>query len=268
MNPREKAIPHQSMRNLEARFSPGFRYDRLLRLAQIERWHFWFAGRRALVERWLAEYVPPGAQRVYDLGCGTGALLESLQQRSYQVVGSDLRPEGLHAVKKSLPDAHLVQADALQLPWAAESFDAVLMLDVLEHVDDGAALRELYRILHLGGLLILTVPALPWLWSYRDEAAGHLRRYTRRQLQAVLNEAGFEVQQFRYYQFLLLPLVLATRWMGRRKTVWREVEDLPAPWLNQVLTWVNLFEVRLSRWIAWPCGSSLAVVCRRRNGHK
>ncbi|MBI1762635.1 MAG: class I SAM-dependent methyltransferase [Acidobacteria bacterium] len=247
--------------------SPSFSHERLRRLAQIERWHFWFAGRRALVEGWLAEYVPPAGQRVYDVGCGTGALLESLQRRDYWVAGSDLRAEGLQAVKQNLPAVRLVQADATQLPWQSESFDTVLLLDVLEHVNDCAALRELYRILQPGGRLILTVPALPWLWSYRDEAAGHLRRYTRRQLRAVLNESGFEVRQIRYYQFLLLPLVLATRWLGRRQPVWREVEDLPAPWLNWALTRVNLFEVRLGRWLAWPCGSSLAAVCQRRKAH-
>lgn len=244
----------------------GFSYERWQRLAEIERWHFWFAGRRALVLRWLNECLASANLtnlRVYDLGCGTGTLLEQLTPRALRLVGSDLRPEGLQRLRANWPQVAIAQADATQLPWASDSFDVILLLDVLEHVDDRAALRELQRVLTPGGRLILTVPALPWLWSYRDEAAGHLRRYTRAELLTVLRESGFSVQKIRYFQFWLLPLLLLTRWLARRQPAWRETEDLPAPAVNRLLTWLTLSEVWLSRWVAWPCGSSLAALCQR-----
>ncbi len=242
----------------------GFTVERLQRLAQIERWHFWFAGRRALIGRLLDRYVPAGSRRVLDAGCGTGATLEGLAARGFSVVGFDMRPEGLRATARAIPEAGLFQADGTQLPLATESFDAALALDVLEHVDDRAMLAELARVLRPGAHLILTVPALPLLWSYRDEAAGHLRRYTAGHLETVLVESGIQILFVGYYQFFLLPLVLATRLLGRKNAAWRESEDLPSALVNRVLTLINLMEVHLGRFLRWPCGSSLVAVCQKR----
>lgn len=58
-----------------------FRTDRLARLAHIERWHFWFIGRRALVNRLLAKYVGKETKRLLDIGCGTGNMVEYYLRR-------------------------------------------------------------------------------------------------------------------------------------------------------------------------------------------
>jgi SAM-dependent methyltransferase len=242
----------------------SFTAERLQRLAEIERWHFWFAGRRALIGRLLDRYVPSGPCEVLDAGCGTGATLEGLAARGFKVVGFDMRLEGLRATAQAIPEAGLFQADGTRLPLASESFDAALALDVLEHVDDHAMMAELTRVLRPGAHLILTVPALPMLWSYRDEAAGHLRRYTARHLETVLIGSGIQVLFMGYYQFFLLPLVLATRVLGRKNAAWRETEDLPSALVNRILTLINLMEVRLGRFLRWPFGSSLVAVCQKR----
>ncbi len=68
-----------------------FSRERLLRLSQLERRHFWFVGRRVLIDGLLGKYLN-GASRVLDLGCGTGLMVEVLAKRGYRVVGLDLRP--------------------------------------------------------------------------------------------------------------------------------------------------------------------------------
>jgi hypothetical protein len=105
---------------------------------------------------------------------------------------------------------------------------------------------------------------MPSLWSYRDEAAGHLRRYTRRRLKSLLLEADLEPEQIRFFQFFLLPLVVGSRLLGRHGPRMRDFEDLPPAGLNWILTRVNTVEARLGQIVPWPGGSSLVAVCRRQ----
>ena len=179
------------------------------------------------------------------------------------MTGVDLRPEGLYATRQMLPQVALVQADATHLPLKEDCFDVVVLLDVMEHVDDVAHLTELHEVLRSGGLLLITVPAMPWLWSYRDEAAGHLRRYTYAHLCRVLAQAQLQVQEMRYYQFWLMPLLVVMRLLGRRGPALRDLEEMPCPLLNRLMTGISRIEVQFSDWIAWPWGASLVAVCRK-----
>lgn len=240
-----------------------FSQDRLFRLAQLERWHFWFVPRRALIRRLLGRYLRRESGPILDIGCGTGLLLEELTRERFSTVGLDLRPEGLTATKRSLPESQLVQGDATRLPFLSEGFAGVLLLDVLEHVDDRALLGEVRRVLRPGGVLLATAPAMPWLWSHRDEAAGHRRRYTRRQLEDVLRDCQLVPEEMRYYQCLLFPFLFMARVAGRRSPRPRDLEERPPSVLNTVLTGINRLETRLGDFVRWPLGSSLVAVCRR-----
>jgi hypothetical protein len=133
---------------------------------------------------------------------------------------------------------------------------------VLEHVDDEAALEEIVRVVRPGGAVIVSVPAMPWLWSYRDVDAGHQRRYVRRGLLKLLRKSRLEVHRLNYFQCLLFPLVM-TRVVSRKGRAARDREDAPAPLVNSVLSVISRLEVRLSRVVSWPFGSSLVAVCRK-----
>jgi ubiquinone/menaquinone biosynthesis C-methylase UbiE len=244
----------------------GFSPARLQRLSEIERWHFWFVARRQLLAALLTRASPRGFDRLLDVGCGTGTNLELLAAHAGQVAGADFRPEGLERRARSNSAAWLVRADTTRLPFASSSFDAVTALDVLEHVDDEAALSEIYRVLRPGGTIVVTVPAMPWLWSYRDVDAGHLRRYTRRQLLERLRASGFELSASGYHQCLLFPLVLA-RLARRNSAAARDLEDQPRPVINTVLGWISRAEVRMGRYVSWPFGSSLVALCWK-GGHE
>ena len=250
------------MRRACEMFSP----DRLARLATIEDRHFWFVGRRALLKRLLQRYLRITSAFVVDVGCGTGDMVALMMGRGYRVLGLDLRPEGLEVRHERVPEATFVRGDVAALPLAGSSCDAVTLLDVLEHVDDVAALKEVRRILRPEGLLFLTVPAFPWLWSYRDKAAGHRRRYSRRGLCRLLTESGFAVQDLRFYQFLLFPALLLTRLLGRKGPQMRDLEEIPPPLLNLLLATLNRVETAVGELVRWPWGSSLVAVCRRVEG--
>ena len=241
-----------------------FRDDRLACLEHIERWHFWFIGRRALVNRLLSKYIGNEKKTFLDIGCGTGNMVEILSAQGHKVVGLDLLPQGLHSTRHSVPNSMLIQADlSIQLPLSDNLFDVVIVLDVLEHLDDESVLEEANRVLLPGGIILLTVPAFPWLWSFRDTDAGHLRRYTRKSLHDLLSKSDLQIIETRYYQFILFPFIAITRFIGRKRKEARDFEEQPVWVVNKVLSWINKFEVWLGDFIPPPYGSSLVVVCQK-----
>jgi SAM-dependent methyltransferase len=227
-----------------------FTTDRLELVAELEQEHFWFAGRRTLIERLLYRHVPH-VDRAVDVGCGTGSLLDLLERHAEHVVGVEPLGGG---------DARIVVGNAEELPLASGSTGLVTAFDVLEHVDDRAALVEFARVLRPGGRLVATVPAFPFLWSARDELAGHRRRYRRRELLSLLEDTGYVVSDAVYYQFILFPLLLVSRLAGRRREETTGLEERVPSRLNAVLRRVNELDARVTR---WPWGSSLAVVARK-----
>ncbi|MHC4122292.1 MAG: class I SAM-dependent methyltransferase [Planctomycetota bacterium] len=239
----------------------GFRKERLERLGELEGWHFWFQGRNKLIWHLLEKYSKGTHQTTLDLGCATGSMLKQMSRWSRHVVGIDLHITGLQGMRDSLPSASTVQGDVTVLPFKEDTFDVVTLMDVLEHVDDRLVLSETRRVLRPGGIGLITVPAFSWLWSYRDIAASHRRRYNRRQIKNLLGEFHFKVLEVRYYQCLLFPLLFISRWFGHEKPMMRDLEETPSPFVNRVLLQINKLEVILGRCISWPWGSSLVIVC-------
>lgn len=243
--------------------TPSFSAARLRRLAELEDWHFWFTARRSLIHRLIRRHLRQGPAVVLDVGCGTGSMLTALAGDGHRVIGVDYRREGLRGIRSNLPSALLAQADAIRLPVRPDSVGLLLLLDVLEHVPDDQALGEVRRVLRPGGKAIIAVPARAGLWSYRDDDAGHLRRYSSQQLLALAGAAQLEVCEVRYFLFFLLPILALARMLGRRGPGWRDFEERRIPVLSELFGLVSRLEVRLGEVVSWPTGSSiLAVVAR------
>jgi SAM-dependent methyltransferase len=152
-----------------------------------------------------------------------------------------------------------------RMPFADNSFDLVLALDVIEHVpDDLQALRELFRILRSGGTLLVTVPALQMLWSTHDVVNGHYRRYTVSELRGQVETAGFEGVTATYFNTILFPLVLVFRWLRhlRPKSTASDLTEFPRP-LNTLLTEVFSLEKLFVGRIKLPFGVSALCLARK-----
>ena len=152
----------------------------LTELSALIRRHPWWQARTRLVLSILERHAIPPPARVLDAGCGWGVTLEALEERGYRASGLDVSRQALERLDR--PDRRLIEAD-LTRPFgsaaiAHAAFDAVLALDVIEHLDDDrAALASLGRLVRPGGLMIVSVPALPELFSEFDRVQGHRRRY-------------------------------------------------------------------------------------------
>jgi SAM-dependent methyltransferase len=231
--------------------------------------HWWWRSREAYVLGRLERRhrrAGGGALRLLDVGCGDGLFFDRLER--FGTV------EGLE------PDASLLAGLSGRSRWCGRItqgtlgggfdpgpvYDVVLMLDVLEHIaDDRSALRAARAVLRPGGTLLLTVPALAWLWSRHDVVNEHHRRYHRRALHDVLRTAGFEVEAVRYFFAWTVGPLLLRRWLnpagGRRAAVDYAVTVPPAP-VNRALTLVSRAEHAAGRFVRWPLGSSLLAEAR------
>jgi SAM-dependent methyltransferase len=223
----------------------------LERLLQLEEGnHFWIQGKQLAVREMVGRHC---SGSVLDIGCGTGALLKKLSEAGIEISGIDIHPGAVARCKKQLPKALIIRGDAIRLPLRDSSFEMILALDIMEHVDrDDLLLAEAFRALKPGGHLIMCVPAWRWLFAERDRAAGHLRRYHRRDVVSLLNRAGFLLESLNYYNFILFPLILLSRLLRLR-------EGTLPPLLNSLLASIVKQEVKLSRKWFLPWGSSLMV---------
>jgi SAM-dependent methyltransferase len=193
--------------------------DYELQTHQAEDRHWWYRGRRTVIENVIAGMRLPARARILDAGCGSGRNMVELIRHG-TVTGIELSPTSV-ALARERDVGEVIEGSVLDMPFSADSFDLAASLDVIEHLeDDLAALRELRRTVAPGGSLLVTVPAYPWLWSGHDEINHHYRRYTRRSLQCVAEQAGWEQVRTTYFNSLLLPAAIILRVLDRfsRKT--------------------------------------------------
>ena len=240
---------------------------------ETETTHWWYRSRRILfleqVKAALEEVRRVARPRILDFGCGTGFNLRHLSDLG-DPVGADISPVALTDARRT---------DAFERIDLRENVDSHLghyhvatALDVLEHMEDEVAgLQRVASFLVPGGQLVLTVPAYKWLWSGEDEISHHLRRYTKRRLIKVIDEAGLEIRFLSYFNLSVLPLmalsVLSRRTLHPRR--WRQMPNVANTprWLNTLLTRVTSFELASvgRQRLRLPAGASAICRVRRRN---
>jgi SAM-dependent methyltransferase len=222
------------------------------KLTELEDRHWWYRERRNLLKSLVRGQ---GQGLALDIGAAGGGNTRVLRGLGWQAAALEYGSEGAQVcAERRIP---VLRADATRLPVADESLDLVVAFDVLEHLeDDVSAAKGVFNALRPGGVFAVAVPADPKLWSAHDEAVGHVRRYTRETLSALVLGAGFELGPVKSWNVLLRP---AAAWK-RRKSTGSDLDELPG-WLNAALFSV----VATERWL--PVGKlpgvSLVVKARR-----
>ncbi len=211
---------------------------------------------------WVWSLLEPHVgNRVLEVGCGVGNFTHYLRQRDF-VLATDNDERYLEMLRTSV--GHLDHIEVENIDWEkadfealrARNFDTVLCLNVLEHIEnDRGALAAFASILPTGGRLVLQVPALQAIFGEIDRAIGHHRRYERRDLQRLLEEAGFEVESLRFFN---LPGVIG--WYVNGKLLGRRaVPGIQARFANLLVPLLRL-EQRLQP----SRGMALVAVGRKR----
>lgn len=215
--------------------------------------------------RLIERFVPlPSTARVLEAGCGYGgnlAMLGTLGDVQAFEFDDAARAHAAAMSRRSVAFGKLPD----DIGFADERFDLIAMLDVLEHIDDDVgSLRTLGKRLAPDGRLLLTVPAVPWLWSDHDVLHHHKRRYTKALLHKQLHQADLEVVSIGYFNSLLFPLALAQRLVSRVLRTGGADHDAPAEPLNTILGAIFALEAKLLGRISFPIGLSLYAVVRKR----
>jgi SAM-dependent methyltransferase len=247
------------------------RVEHLLRAtARAEARHFWFRGFRSFVTP-LLQYAAAGRLdlRLLDCGCGTGANVELLDTfgRAY---GFDLTEVGLR-IGREAGRTRLARATVTAVPFPRASFDIVTSFDVLYSLDDSdeeTAIGEMYRLLKPGGFAIVNVAAMRVLRGDHSVLSREVRRYSRGELRARMERAGFLVQRLTYTNATLVPALALARLIQRRRGLRGEGEAdaeiavPPAP-INAILTAVMQIEALYLRAFDAPFGSSLLCLAKK-----
>lgn len=228
-----------------------------------EETHFFYQANHVIVLSLVKQYLKTKNPKILDAGCGTGLLAKKLG-RFGDVLGIDINPEAVKFAKKR--GVKVKKASVLRIPFRANTFDLVTSLDVIYHreVNDNVALREFYRVLKPGGILILRVPANKWLKLMHDKEVHTRERYTPSELKRKLLKAGFQINLLSFVNMVLLPLAVLKQLKESLST--KKVESGVGkvhPLINKVLLALLLIEVTFLRYINLPFGLGLISVCRK-----
>jgi len=232
----------------------------------LETVHWWFMARRRIIIYLLEKHIfhkTGGKPRICDMRCG-GAMLQALQVE-YDACGMDSSGKaigfcsrrGIKVKQGFLPNS---------IPFQDAEFDAILLLDVLEHLErDKESLTACLKLLCPGGIMLCTVPACPFLWTRRDDFHGHKRRYKMADFSKLFEVPGLRIDLLGYYNTFLFPLIAAARVFSRllRKDKYGPDISLPPGILNKSLEEIFAAERFLIPSMILPIGVSLVAVCRK-----
>jgi SAM-dependent methyltransferase len=232
---------------------------------ELYRSHWWWRAREEFIVD-LLRTLPgdAGGRRILDVGCGGGLLFDRLS-----ALGSvwGVEPDASFRSGQRERDERIYWGP-LETFVPERTFDLILMLDVLEHIRDAeGALGRLLACLDERGLLVLTVPAFPALWTRHDDINGHVVRYTKRSFRDLAARAGCRVEALRYFFHWTGLAKLGVRALERVRGVGELTEAVPrvppSP-VNRILYGLSRLEQRAGAHRLLPFGSSLLALCRHQ----
>ena len=218
---------------------------------------WWFETRNQIINRYFQSTKKH--EFLWDIGSGPGVVSGYLQKQGTPCIAVEPSRQGmLGSAKRGL---FSIESDLENLDLPAASVHRIGLFDVLEHVEDRQTmLGEIRRVLTSSGELVITVPALSYLWSASDDIAGHFVRYSRKKLKQELKANGFTLKESHYFFATLVFPLLLLRAIPYRLGIKQPVEDESLLKQNggKLGKLAQVIEVRISRWS--PIGTSLFAV--------
>jgi ubiquinone/menaquinone biosynthesis C-methylase UbiE len=224
----------------------------------------------------LKQHLADKAGTILEIGCSSGYLLPLVRKEFPRaaIMGADVVKLPLLKLAEAMPDLPLLRFDLTHCPLPDQCVDALVMLNVLEHIErEDAALSQVYRILKPGGILVIEVPAGPSLYDYYDQYLRHYRRYDRSALVAACKHAGLEALEVSHLGFWVYPPFWAVKKMHRmarprstqeiERSVMRQISKSGSSRLiHLAMRFETLLAERLS--VRYPAGIRCTGVFRKR----
>ena len=235
---------------------------------QLEKYYWWFVGRRRIIEGILKKYFLGLQLRILDWGCGPGGNFQFLEKYG-RVLGVDASDEAIRACREK-GIQHVIKAGDLNEFKSDIKFDLITNFDVLEHIqEDDKFLLDLKKFLTPSGYVLVTVPAYKFLWTGFDEILGHKRRYTKKEICQKFSRCGYQIVMASYFVFFLSPAFILYRMIQKLKknnteSLGGSVIEFPKI-VNWLFTKILSLEALIVPYLNLPFGTSIIVLAKRNN---
>lgn len=243
-------------------------YAEYEKMENFEKKYWWHLGRLYLIQTLLKKHLNlHSSNKLFEIGSGTGATLNMLAKFG-DVSGIDISQEAVKfSEEKGFKNIICGDINEDNMSSYYNTYDAVLALDVLEHIqDDTKTMNIANELLKPNGLFIITVPAHKYLWSEHDEALHHKRRYHRKELVGKLKDNGFEIVKHSYFVMTLFFPILLFRTLNTilGRHIYPKTSYVLLPeFLNNLGTNLLKFETKILSVSKLPIGTSLVIVARK-----
>ena len=223
--------------------------------------HWWFKARREILNKQIKKYSTKKKMSILDFGSGSGTNIYMLSKygevdvyekdnKTTNFLKKKFTKNGIKIIKKC---------------FSKKKYDLILAADVIEHIkNDKKIINNLNKILKKNGLIIVTVPAYQFLFSKKDQALKHFRRYNLNGLKKLFN-SDFKTLKISYYNSLLfIPIAIAIIFFKliNRQFV-NEVEVKPNNILNYILYSIFKFEKFILKYFNFPFGISIISIFKK-----
>lgn len=229
----------------------------------LQKSHFWFKVKDNLLKDLVQRYLK-SKDKILDFGCNYGHSTRLLQSLGYDTFGLDISDEAI-GYGRSLGIKNIFLESEKYFP--PNSFDAIISLDVLEHIeDDKNALKNLLNLVRPNGIIVIMVPAYMFLWGVQDTISHHYRRYTLKKLIDLSNSVGAEVIRKSYFNTLLFIPIAMFRLFTRFfiKNPHDSDLDINNSFMNKLFFYIFDFERRILRYFDMPFGVSILLILRKK----
>lgn len=210
---------------------------------------------------------------ILEIGCSSGYMLKQIKETypKATVIGADVVYEPLVTLANNMPDVPLLRFDLTKCPLPDNCVDAIVMLNVLEHIEDHAtAIQQAFRILKPNGILIIEVPAGPQLYDCYDKLLCHFRRYKLADLSELATKNGFKILKKSHLGFFLYPAFAHVKYRNKKKyglNVENAAEvvkkNISQAANNPLLNMLMKLELAVGNLISYPIGIRCLLTCRK-----